>query len=225
MRRLKRGFTRQSSRDRLAQRLLIGNEQCHDGDRKANVNKMTLGVPDIRRQRPKSLTVGASPVLHVAAINVEACMQAYDCGWHRHASESRIQIAESDWEHVVTRIAIPPSSSLEISVDQAGKDAMMRLSGRVDVDSSPDLRDRLRTLLSVEPLPQTIIVDLAGVPYIETSGIATLIESLRSARHHQISFRLQGLSGAVLRLFQVTGVLALFAPGNPGQSDSGQEVP
>jgi anti-sigma B factor antagonist len=68
---------------------------------------------------------------------------------------------------------------------------MVGLSGRVDVDSSPDLRDRLRTLLSEEPLLQTIIVDLAGVSYIETSGIATLIEALRTARHHQTNLRLQ----------------------------------
>jgi len=124
----------------------------------------------------------------------------------------------------VTRTAIPTASNLTISLDQVGKDAMIRLSGRVDVDSSPDLRDRLRTLLSVEPLPQAIIVDLAGVPYIETSGIATLIESLRIARHHRIDFRLQGLSGAVLRLFEVTGVLALFEANDLRQSDSGPEV-
>lgn len=101
---------------------------------------------------------------------------------------------------------------------------MVRLTGRVDVDSSPDLRDRLRNLLSEEALPQTITVDLAGVPYIETSGIATLIEALRIARHHQVHFRLQGLSGAVLRLFEVTGVLALFDTSNSGQSSSGQKV-
>jgi anti-sigma B factor antagonist len=71
-------------------------------------------------------------------------------------------------------------------------------------------------------MPQTIIVDLAGVPYIETSGIATLIEALRIARHHQTNFRLQGLSGAALRLFQVTGVLALFEANDSGQSNSGQ---
>ena len=120
----------------------------------------------------------------------------------------------------MTRIAIPPSGTLTISVDQAGKDAMVRLSGRVDVDSSPELRDRLRSLLSQEVLPQSIVVDLAGVPYLETSGIATLIEALRMARHHQISFRLQGLSGAVLRLFEVTGVLALFDTSNSGQKVS-----
>jgi anti-anti-sigma factor len=117
------------------------------------------------------------------------------------------------------RNAIPSSSSLEISVDRVGGDAIVRLTGRVDVDSSPDLRDRLRALLSEEALPQAIIVDLAGVSYLETSGIATLIEALRIARHRQTNFRLQGLSGAVLRLFEVTGVLALF-----DASDSGQKV-
>jgi anti-sigma B factor antagonist len=110
----------------------------------------------------------------------------------------------------MTRIAIPSNSDLKISVDQVGKDTVVRLSGRVDVDSSPDLRDRLRTLFSEKALPKTIIVDLTGVSYVETSGVATLIETLRIARHHETSFRLQGLSGAVLRLFEVTGVLALF---------------
>ena len=118
------------------------------------------------------------------------------------------------------RVAIPSSSNLEISVDQVGDDVMIRLSGRIDVDSSPDLRDRLRTVLSTEARPLTIVVDLAGVSYIETSGIATLIEALRIARHEQINFRLHGLSGAALRLFEVTGVLALFEASNSRQKVS-----
>ncbi|HXM10373.1 MAG TPA: STAS domain-containing protein [Terriglobales bacterium] len=122
----------------------------------------------------------------------------------------------------MTRIAIPSDTDLRISVDQAGKDTVVRLTGRIDVDSSPDLRDRLRTLLSEKALPQTIIVDLVGVSYLETSAVATLIEALRIARHHHINFRLQGLSGATLRLFEVTGVLALFQSNDSGQSDSGQ---
>jgi anti-sigma B factor antagonist len=120
----------------------------------------------------------------------------------------------------VTRVPIPSSSNLKISVDRVGKDTVVQLTGRVDVDSSPDLRDRLRILLSEEALPETIIVDLAGISYIETSGVATLIEALRIARHHQTNFRLQGLSGAVLRLFEVTGVLALFEASNSGEKVS-----
>ncbi|MGD0270087.1 MAG: STAS domain-containing protein [Candidatus Sulfotelmatobacter sp.] len=124
----------------------------------------------------------------------------------------------------MTRIATPSSSNLTISVDRAGSDAVVRLSGRVDVDSSPDLREALRTLLSTEGLPESITVDLADVSYIETSGIATVIEALRTARHHRIDFRLQGLGGAALRLFEVTGVLALFNRNESGQNSSGQKV-
>src|SRR5258707_14876959 len=109
------------------------------------------------------------------------------------------------------------TNSLEISVDQLGNETIVRASGRIDVDSSPDLRDCLLAILSAEPLPRAIAVDLAGVPYIETSGIATLIEALRMARHHQIGLCLQGVGGSVLRLFEVTGVLALFDPGDHGE--------
>ena len=113
----------------------------------------------------------------------------------------------------VTRVAMTSSSNFEITVDQIGKDAKVSLSGRINVDSSPDLRDSLRAILSTEPLPRTVTVDLAGVSYVEASGIATLIEALRIARHHQIGFCLQGVGGSVLRLFEVTGVLALFDAG------------
>jgi anti-sigma B factor antagonist len=123
------------------------------------------------------------------------------------------------------RVVVTSESTLGITVLQTDHEVLVQLTGRVDVDSSPDLRDRLRTLLSAEALPQTIIVDLAGVSYIETSGIATLIEALRIARHRQTNLRLRGLGGAALRLFEVTGVLALFEASNLGQSGSEQTVP
>ena len=121
---------------------------------------------------------------------------------------------------IVTRMTITSGSNLEISVDQLGNDAIVRPSGRINVDSSPDLRDCLLAILSAKPLPRAITVDLAGVPYIETSGIATLIEALRMARHRQTIFCLQGLSGSVLRLFEVTGVITLFEADNCGQKVS-----
>jgi len=117
-------------------------------------------------------------------------------------------------------VAITSGSNLEISIDQLGKDVIVRPSGRINVDSSPDLRDCLSAILSEEPLPHAITVDLAAVPYIETSGIATLIEALRIARHQQTKFCMQGLSGSVLRLFEVTGVLTLFDRGSRGEKVS-----
>jgi anti-sigma B factor antagonist len=117
------------------------------------------------------------------------------------------------------RIPAASSGSISITSDHSGSDVLVRLNGRIDVDSSPDLRDYLLAILSQESSPRVITVDLAGVPYIETSGIATLVETLRIARHHRAIFCLQGLSGPVLRLFEVTGVLALFET-----SDCGQKV-
>lgn len=108
-------------------------------------------------------------------------------------------------------------SNLEVTVDKAGKDCLILLTGRINVYSSPDLRESLKTTLLTGPLPQTVIVDLGGVSYIDTSGIATLIEALRLARHHQIRFCLQGLAGSVLRLFKVTGVLVLFDLAGSGE--------
>ena len=121
---------------------------------------------------------------------------------------------------IVTRTAVTSGSNLEISVDRLGNDAIVRPSGRINVDSSPDLRDCLLAILSTEPLPRAIIVDLAGVPYIETSGIATLVEALRIARHRKAIFYLQGLSGSVLRLFEVTGAVTLFDRGSRGEKVS-----
>jgi anti-sigma B factor antagonist len=150
---------------------------------------------------------------------VEGRMQTPD--WPGDTDDSGLcgQTRKRVWEGRLKRIPLASSGSISITVDRRGSDALVRLKGRIDVDSSPDLRDCLLAILSEEPLPRAITLDLAGVPYIETSGIATLIEALRVARHHQAIFCLQGLSGSVLRLFQVTGVLALFEA-----SDCGQKV-
>jgi anti-sigma B factor antagonist len=102
------------------------------------------------------------------------------------------------------------TSNLEIAVDHSGMDAIVRLSGRIDVDSSPDLRDCLLAILSGKQLLHAVTVDLAGVMFIEASGVATLVEALKVARHREIRLHLQGLHGSVLRLFEVTGLLPLF---------------
>jgi anti-sigma B factor antagonist len=108
------------------------------------------------------------------------------------------------------QVLITSEGGLAITVLQNDDEALVQLNGHTTVDSSPDLRDRLLEMLAEEPSPRVVTVDLTGVTHIEASGIATLIEARKIARHRQITFCLQGLSGPVLRLFEVTGVLALF---------------
>jgi anti-sigma B factor antagonist len=101
-------------------------------------------------------------------------------------------------------------NNLEIAVDRGGSDVIVRLNGRIDVDSSPDIRDCLLTILTGKQLVQAVTVDVAGVTFIEASGVATFVEGLKIARQRQIRLHLQGLHGSVLRLFEVTGLLPLF---------------
>jgi anti-sigma B factor antagonist len=101
------------------------------------------------------------------------------------------------------------SNELQIAVAQGEHATILSLSGRVSVDSSPTLRNRLLALLRSEAKP-AVIVDFTKSQSVDVSGIATLIEALKIARNHNTTLRLTGLQGRLRNLFEVTGVLSLF---------------
>ena len=92
----------------------------------------------------------------------------------------------------------------------ASKDGTLAcLYGRIDIDSSPALRERLLAILH-GPHPEVVNIDLSAVNHIGSSGVATLIDVLRIARGSGTELRLQGLHDRLLRLFEFTGILGLF---------------
>ena len=87
----------------------------------------------------------------------------------------------------------------------------MYLQGRVSIETSPDFRDHLLAMLRGPfPRPEGFAVDLAAVTYMDTSGIATLIQGLKIARIVGTAIFLQGLQGRILHLFEATGIRSLF---------------
>jgi anti-sigma B factor antagonist len=104
---------------------------------------------------------------------------------------------------------IPLTDGLEITMPHCDEVIVVRLRGRFNIDSSPAVRDRLLSLLRASS-PEAVIVDLADVFYIDSSGIATLIEGLKMARQRHTTLCLHGLQGRLLHLFEVTGMSALF---------------
>src|ERR1700756_347549 len=109
----------------------------------------------------------------------------------------------------MTKGTVPTTDGLEIVLDHGKEGSIVRLRGRLHVDSSPALRDQLVAMLQAQS-PAAVIVDLADVTYVDSSGIATLIEALKMARLRQTTLCVQGLQGRLLHLFQVTGMSALF---------------
>ena len=103
----------------------------------------------------------------------------------------------------------------EIKTVASENGALASLYGRIDIDSSPAVRDQLIALLHA-PHPRTVSIDLSGVTHIDSSGVATLIEALKIARNRKTELRLQGLHDRLLRLFEATGILSLFNGGTRG---------
>lgn len=118
---------------------------------------------------------------------------------------------------------ITATGGLQITVDRGEDGTLVRLSGRLSIDSSPALRERLLALLQAEP-PETVIVDLRETPYIDLSGIATLIEALKIARDRSTTLRLQGLHDYLLHFLEVTGLLPLFEGAGGASTQSVSKV-
>jgi len=114
-------------------------------------------------------------------------------------------------------------TDLEITEDEGEEGTLVRLRGRLSIDSSPAFRDRLLALLRRQSAPG-VIVDLTEVSYMDASGVATLVEGLKAARNRQTTLRLQGLQGRVRHLFEVTGLLTLFETSGRGSASSEPKV-
>ena len=115
------------------------------------------------------------------------------------------------------------TDSLEITVSPGDEGSTVCLRGRLSIESSPAFRDRLLAMLRAQS-PQAVIVDFSDVSYVDSSGIATLIEGLKIARQRQTTLCLRGLQGRLLHLFEVTGMSTLFEKSGCGSASSESKV-
>ncbi len=89
----------------------------------------------------------------------------------------------------------------------AGK-TLVAVSGEVDLQNSGELRKALLAVLSEH---RHLAVDLSDVGYIDSSGIAGLIEAYQMARQSDLRFSLATVSAAVLRVLKLARLDEVFA--------------
>ncbi len=87
------------------------------------------------------------------------------------------------------------------------------ITGRVTVNSSDEMRRKLRAALRSRPAQMT--VELSGVTYMDTSGVATLLEAVRLARQQGTRMVLAGLEGQPRYLLETTHFDRLFDAAAP----------
>jgi len=81
------------------------------------------------------------------------------------------------------------------------------LEGAIDLYNSHSLRTKLFEALSATP---RLLLNMSGIRYIDSSGIATLIEVLKQARTLQKDFVLFAMATAVHDVLKLTNLLGVF---------------
>jgi len=97
----------------------------------------------------------------------------------------------------------------------AGENVVMH--GRITTENSGDMRRALNQALRAKPA--TVSVDLSDVSYIDTSGLATLVEAARIARGQGTRLLLGGMKEQPRYLFEITHLDRFFD--TPAEETSG----
>ncbi len=98
---------------------------------------------------------------------------------------------------------------MEIDIRQVGEGSVVRVAGDIDMSSSPQLREAILELLRNGSRIK-IIVNMEKVDYIDSSGIASLVEGLQVARRSKVKLLLAGLNEGPRYVLQLTRLLDLF---------------
>ncbi len=96
---------------------------------------------------------------------------------------------------------------MEISTSTFKQYQRLHLDGEIDLHNSSVLRE---TLLSLLGGGQHVLVDFEKLAYIDSSGIAALVESFNVAKKQSLEFKILGASGSPLQVLELTRLVSVF---------------
>ncbi len=97
---------------------------------------------------------------------------------------------------------------MEVRVTDHDSIKIVEVEGEVDLYSSPQLRKILIDLTKEER--KSILVELGKVKYMDSSGIATLVEALQQISKYSGKLKLANLRDAVRDVFELSRLDKVF---------------
>lgn len=89
-----------------------------------------------------------------------------------------------------------------------GNALVVLFTGDVDLQSSPEAR---KALLAALAQGKGVVADLSGVGYIDSSGVASMVEALQTAKKKSQGFAIANVSEAALRVLELARLDKVFA--------------
>jgi anti-sigma B factor antagonist len=90
-----------------------------------------------------------------------------------------------------------------------GKAVIVALGGEIDLQHSPQVRVRL--IEEAKSMPARLVVDLSGVTYMDSSGVASLVEGMQRVRAYGGQMMLVGPSDRVRSIFEIAKLDTIFS--------------
>ncbi|HEV3243911.1 MAG TPA: STAS domain-containing protein [Chthoniobacterales bacterium] len=85
---------------------------------------------------------------------------------------------------------------------------VLPLEGEIDLHVSPEVAESLRTIIGKKP--KRVVVDLSRVPYLDSSGLAVLIEGMQNVQEYGGKFALAGVQESVQHIFEIARLDQVF---------------
>lgn len=97
---------------------------------------------------------------------------------------------------------------VEITLKNHGDSVVLAPVGEIDLSCAVSLRQQIQQVQ--KDGPQRLIIDLEQVPYMDSSGVATLVEALQSARRENCELILCNLQERVRSVFEIAKLDMVF---------------
>src|ERR1700758_417585 len=98
---------------------------------------------------------------------------------------------------------------MELSTRDSGTATIVDVVGDITLYNSPEMRKILIELLKAQRKSR-VIVNMTNVKYIDSAGVASLVEGLKIARDLKSSFALFGLSRTAREVLELTRLIKVF---------------
>lgn len=96
---------------------------------------------------------------------------------------------------------------MQYRIDNQAHFTIIHLSGDVDLQDSPQAREQILKYLNGG---HHVMVDLSEVKYIDSSGVASLVEGYQVAKNKSLKFGLLGVSETALQVLQLARLDQVF---------------
>ncbi|MBL7069440.1 MAG: STAS domain-containing protein [Candidatus Omnitrophica bacterium] len=97
---------------------------------------------------------------------------------------------------------------MQVVVSEKDGIFICRVEGEIDINTAVQLKKAFDKLIREKR--DKIVISMEKVSYIDSSGLATLVELLKNFRKYGARMKLAGLTAKVKSLFEITKLEKLF---------------